>query len=339
MNVAPFLAQPPPPTAPLIPTGSELLLAALLALTGGWILWKRGRPRAAIVFASVFCGLTALGYLAIPENSAVQEKVTRVLIHGFSWGPALLLSMLGTPASVAGVDLVTADGAWTVVRGCLGLSYLGMFLLASLTYPGSWGRRSVGLLLGTVLFVLLNQLRVVMLYELWQAEFYVAFELLHRGSGFYFTVVLVALWLLTIGRRPASAEEAEAPAPASEPRSRRIRARLIRRLAVASFLVGLVWSGFCYGQMFKHLSWMNGWRRAAAARHSDATPEVVAAAVANNQNLASGWAGDGVPGLVLLLAGGTAVLLTFRPGPRALWVSSRYRVPPPVPAADPPTSA
>lgn len=312
MNALHWLAQPPPPGGVPIPTGSELLMAGLLVVAGVWTMWRTDRRRG-LRFAAVFVTLAAAYYVLIPEQSELQANLDRVTLHGFSWGPAMVLSALGTPATVEGTAVVTAEGPMTVVRGCLGWSYLALFALAVAVFPTTWPRRLVALAVGAVVHVLLNVLRVVLLYELWQGGSYFAFEALHRGGGLYFTLVLLSVFALATRRR------AEAAGP-------RRQARRSRLAAVVVLLVGLVWSLVCYGQSVKHLHWRNGWLRAQAAGHPDATGPAVEAAVANNARLAGEWAAAGSPGLLMLLGGGIALLAMAPRRDGAVHVSSRYLV-------------
>ena len=318
MNVVHLLAQPPPPGVP-IPTGSELLMAGLLIVAGLWMLWRADRRRA-LRFAGCFAALAALFYVAVPEQSALQMKLDRVTIHGFSWGPTIALSMLGTPAAVDGTSIVTAEGPMPVVRGCLGWSYLALFVMATALYPTTWVRRLVAAVVGVLVHLLLNVGRVVLLYEFWQDESYFAFEALHRGGGLYFTLVLLPVFVMAgrPGREPA---QEKAAAHGSRRRTRRWRLA-----AGVVVLVGLLWSLVCYGQTVKHLNWRNGWLRAQAAGHPDATATAVEAAAANNARLAGEWAAAGSPGLLMLLCGGIAVLVLVQRRAGAVNVSPRYLV-------------
>lgn len=313
MNVLHLLAQPPPPGGVPIPTGSELLMAGLLIVGGVWMFWRTDRRRG-LRYAALFAALAAAFYVVVPEQSALQMNLDRVTLHGFSWGPAMVLSALGTPATVEGTSIVTADGPMAVVRGCLGWSYLSLFVMAVAVYPTSWLRRLTAIVVGALVHGLMNVGRVVLLHELWQDESYFAFEAIHRGGGLYFTAVLLAVFGLAVWPR----REALAALP-----SRR-RARRWRLAAAVVVLVGAVWSLICYGQSVKHLSWRNGWLRAQASGHPEATPEAVEAAVANNARLAGEWAAAGSPGLMFFLCGGIAVLALVPRRGGAVHVSPRY---------------
>lgn len=187
MNILELLAlPPPPPPGPLIPTGTEIILAGALVL----LLGRRSR-RSAVAFVLV----AAMYYVLIPEDSPLQRWLTERIAGAFAWGPALLLGASGTPATVEGDALVTADLVWPVLRGCLGLSYLALFVMAVLCAPGGARRKLAWLAAGTGIHLALNAARVAVLYGFWYDCSFVAYELLHAGGGLYFGLVLAAVFM------------------------------------------------------------------------------------------------------------------------------------------------
>jgi exosortase/archaeosortase family protein len=192
---------PPPPPGPLVPTGSELLLTGALLGLG---LWRLGRTKAALRFAAAFVASATLYYAAIPEDSEMQRALTARLAGAFAWVRALLLGATGTPASVAGDAIVTADLFWPVLRGCLGLTYLALLAMAAAWWPAPPRRRLAWLAAGLAAHLGLNSLRVTVLYYLWYHGAFVAYELLHAGGGLVFASALLAVWIGLI--RPPRAE-------------------------------------------------------------------------------------------------------------------------------------
>jgi hypothetical protein len=108
----------------------------------------------------------------------------------------------------------------------------------------------------------------------------------------------------------------------------RRRRRIIRTVALLVLLGGVLWSVVCYSQAIKFLGWNTGWRRAAAEGRPEATPENVAATLANNDASARRWAAAGLPGLGLVLAAACLLAALRRRGTGAVVVSDRYRVEP-----------
>jgi exosortase/archaeosortase family protein len=67
----------------------------------------------------------------------------------------------------------------------------------------TWRRRAATVAAGVLIFLILNFVRVAALYELWQAEAYAAYELLHSGGGLFFTMVLLGAAATLARPRPA----------------------------------------------------------------------------------------------------------------------------------------
>ena len=192
LNLIYMTASPPPPGI-LIPTGSELMLAGLPGGMGAALGWHRSRARA-LRYAGVVVVLTAAYYAVIPEHSALQGALDRTIIPAFSWAPALLLSALGTPATVDGTRIVSAEGSWEVLRGCLGWTYLAIFTFGVAALPVSPRRRILGIAAGLFIHMTLNCVRIVTLCLLWLGGAHAAYEILHAAGGVCFAVVLLAVW-------------------------------------------------------------------------------------------------------------------------------------------------
>lgn len=204
----------PPPPAPLLgTTGTELLLFGLLIAGGVWLLHREGRT------ADRFVGLSLVGttlfYLICPENSTLQRHVGDVLMHTMAWLQAALMKFGGTDVTAEGISVIGST-AFTLARGCLGLSYLAMGVIVLMAYPAPWRRRlaGAGILAGAMIW--LNAFRLILLYHLWDLREREAYALFHRVGGGFFALVVFGLFLGALTARPLKRSAAPAAAGAGE---------------------------------------------------------------------------------------------------------------------------
>lgn len=125
------------------------------------------------------------------RGSAVERLVIdRLTVQPAAW----LIDELWPEHGVAaqGHRLVSAHGRLNVLNGCEGLETLFLLVAAFLAYPLAWRARLAGILSSIGLVFVLNQGRIVLLWQAWLSD-RTHFGLLH---GTLLPLALVALSLL-----------------------------------------------------------------------------------------------------------------------------------------------
>jgi len=140
-------------------------------------------------------------------QSAPDWLVRDVVVENATVIPsALLIDTLWPDMAVQarGTRLVSPHGSINVLRGCEGTEALLLLFAAILAVGRQWRVVITGLLLGTLLIYVVNQLRIVALY--WTVVYHrSAFELAHGYIAPLFVIGLATLFFifwLRISHRP-----------------------------------------------------------------------------------------------------------------------------------------
>jgi len=91
------------------------------------------------------------------------------------------------------------------VRGCMGLSYLAMGALVVLAYPADWKRQLGSALVLVTGMLLLNAVRLIVLYGLADSGLFAAYEAFHRVGGGLFALGAAGLFAAALAARPSAA--------------------------------------------------------------------------------------------------------------------------------------
>lgn len=145
-------------------------------------------PRA-IAFLFLF------GILQLAWQSASGTVLQRFVVHDCTVSSAALLVNLLTHtvhARALGSSVVAVGGGLDIENGCEGLEALFLLISAMLVAPIGWRMRAVGLLLGTAVVFLLNEVRILVLFYAYRRD-HSLFDLLHG------TVAPIAVVLLVCG--------------------------------------------------------------------------------------------------------------------------------------------
>lgn len=157
-------------------------------------------PRAAL-FLAVFTSLQALWMAA--GGTAVQQLV---IDDATVQVAATWIRLLTPDLSVVAVGprLSAPGGGINVLKGCEGTDVLFLLVAAFAAADLPWRRRLGGVLLGSALVYLFNQVRVVALFYAYRND-RTLFDLLHGTLGPLLLVVLIGLyffaWLHWLGPR------------------------------------------------------------------------------------------------------------------------------------------
>jgi exosortase/archaeosortase family protein len=150
-----------------------------------------------------------------PEDFHALATAKRFLSSQVAIVVGGMISWVDVSPTVVGATILTPSGPWEVVPGCLGLIYGWLGTVAVLSLPIPWGRRLGGIAALAVLTQFLNLIRLLTQYLLWEARYLDLAETLHRGTGFFFTlVVTLCFWsLLWIQRGRVKTGEPEKSSP------------------------------------------------------------------------------------------------------------------------------
>jgi exosortase family protein XrtM len=121
----------------------------------------RRRVIPAVLFLCVFAGLH-LGYQSL-RGTAVE----RLVVDTLTVRPAAWLVTKFTPrldAVADGPTLRSPAGSLNVRAGCEGTEVLFLLIAALVVSPADWKRKPLGMLLGAVLVLALNQARILALF-------------------------------------------------------------------------------------------------------------------------------------------------------------------------------
>jgi exosortase/archaeosortase family protein len=113
-----------------------------------------------------------------------------------AWVTNALLNFLGTPSQVSEITIHSAGHWMNVRRGCDALEPAWFFCAAVISFPGPWGQKISGILVGSAAILVLNLVRLASLYliglhypgffgpahlEIWPAAFIVLAVFLFIG--------------------------------------------------------------------------------------------------------------------------------------------------------------
>lgn len=150
---------------------------------------RRHPARMALVFLSCFLLLHLLW------EFAAGTGVERVVIHDVIVRPvAWIVQQIWPEQQVLarGHQLLSPSGRLNILTGCDGLETLFLLWAAFLAYPFAWRVRMSGLALGAVFIYVINQGRIVALWQAWLSD-RALFATLH---GVVLPLVMVACCLV-----------------------------------------------------------------------------------------------------------------------------------------------
>lgn len=144
--------------------------------------------RRALMFAAVF-GILQLGWQALSGTA-----VHRAVVNGATVAVAAWLVNALTPAvhaAAMGTTVHAPGGGLNIINGCDGTETWFLLCAAFAVAPLSWRARAAGVLLGTMLVFVVNQLRILALFYANRNDPEI-FNLLHAIVGPIVVIVAVA---------------------------------------------------------------------------------------------------------------------------------------------------
>jgi exosortase/archaeosortase family protein len=122
------------------------------------------------------------------------SALERFVIHDLTVQPAAwIINSIWPETGVQASEhrLVAATGRLNILNGCEGLETVFLLLAAFAAYPFTWRARLLGMGIGVALVFVLNQARIVSLWQVWTGE-RALFGLLH---GTLLPLVMIAVCL------------------------------------------------------------------------------------------------------------------------------------------------
>ena len=155
--------------------------------------WQQISPVAKFVLAFGLCfGLFYAVYLSDFYAQHIGPPLTSLQAHI----GGVLLDLLGQQTTVADSRISGSDYSVNIKKGCDGLEPMAMLLCAILVFPIAFRFKWRGILLGSLVLLVLNQVRIVALYFAGKSFSEELFEWLHLQGGFViFTAFVVIIWM------------------------------------------------------------------------------------------------------------------------------------------------
>lgn len=178
----PYGADPPSGRARKIQAGHSLLQTWKASLIRRWQA-KQPVLRMVLIFALVM-GL----YYAATLSSFFRHRLFPAYLRLNAEGAAAILNVLGQPTIVSGTTVSAGGFGIDVHRGCDGIEPSVLFAALLLAFPCPFARKIPGIVIGTVLLLTINLVRIVSLFliglyfprtfhlmhaDVWQAMFIV----------------------------------------------------------------------------------------------------------------------------------------------------------------------
>jgi len=110
-----------------------------------------------------FFGLICIFY-ALWITPFFQEYIVANVAIFYAEISTLFLSIFQQPVKAIGDTLTGTGFSMSIKNGCDAIEAIAILLCAMMIYPSSWKNKSIGLLVGLVLLVILNIIRIISLY-------------------------------------------------------------------------------------------------------------------------------------------------------------------------------
>jgi len=125
-----------------------------------------------------------------------QENVVANVAIFYAKISTFFLNLLQIPVKSIGDSLTSGDFSIRIRNGCDAIEATAILLCAMLIYPTSWKNKSIGLLVGLLLLVILNIIRIMSLYFI---NIYIPsiFDVMHVSIWqvlFIVFPILIILW-------------------------------------------------------------------------------------------------------------------------------------------------
>lgn len=182
-----------------------------MGLSGKILTWYKAKSPV-LMFVVVLAGLMGV-YYAASLTSLFQDKIFPNCMRLNALVSNVALNWLGQATTVNGTSIFSERFSIDVRRGCDAIEPVALFVSALLAFPSPLRRKLSGLIIGTLLLLLLNLVRIVSLF-LTGVYYPSAFHVMH-ADVWQIVFILVAIVFFVVGIRWAVRSPAPAPNVAS----------------------------------------------------------------------------------------------------------------------------
>ena len=119
--------------------------------------------RHVLMFLCIFAILLALFYAFIAFSTFYNKRFVSSHHHWIAQVSGGLLAVLGQDNTVAGASISSPRFSVDIIRGCDAIEPIALYVCAILAFPLPFSKRLFGIIVGAVILVILNFIRIVSL--------------------------------------------------------------------------------------------------------------------------------------------------------------------------------
>jgi exosortase/archaeosortase family protein len=161
-----------------------------------------GRPSkrySVLKFLLIFGVLLGAFYIFIAFSPLYKKRFVPWHLHLIAKVCGHLLSLLGQDIAVTGSSIYSPRLTATIIRGCDAVEAIALYVCAVLAFPLPFLKKLLGIIVGTLLLLILNLIRIVSLFLIGAYSAKI-FHLMHidvwQALFIFFAILLWILWLL-----------------------------------------------------------------------------------------------------------------------------------------------
>lgn len=157
--------------------------------------WQDKKP--ILKYVLIFGMLVGLFYIAY-SNAPVTKIFFNPFIIWTAEVSSKILNLMGYQTEVLNDTIQSRVFSLSIKRGCDAVEPIALFVCSVIAFPGRWKNKLKGIIIGILILVLLNFIRIVSLF-LFGAEFPSWFDTMHiEVWQVIFIISALILWMLWI---------------------------------------------------------------------------------------------------------------------------------------------
>ena len=156
-------------------------------------------------FLVIFVILLVVFYVFTAFSPFYNKKFAPSHLHLIARVSGYLLALLGQNITVTGSSIHSPRLTANIIRGCDAVEAIALYVCAVLAFPLPFLKKLLGIIVGTLLLLIMNLIRIVSLFLI-GAYSRRMFDLMHidvwQAVFIFFAVLLWILWLIWATRSP-----------------------------------------------------------------------------------------------------------------------------------------